>query len=130
LVSQLELEPVILHEQPSEGRTIIENFSVHAKEAGFALVLLTADDLGREKGVKRSPPLQPRARQNVVFEMGFFFGSLERGRVCAIHEVGVGIPSDLDGILYVPYDASSGKWRYDVAKELRNAGYDIDLNLL
>jgi predicted nucleotide-binding protein len=130
LVSQFQLEPVILHEQPSGGRTIIENFSDHAKEADFAIVLLSADDVGREKGGSRSPPLRPRARQNVVFEMGFFFGSLDRKRVCAIHEIGVEIPSDLGGILYVPYDASSGKWRYDVAKELRHAGYDIDMNVL
>jgi len=97
LVSQLQLEPVILHEQPSGGRTIIENFSAHAKEADFAVVLLTADDVGREKSITRAPPLRPRARQNVVFEMGFFFGSLDRRRVCAVHEIGVEIPSDLGG---------------------------------
>jgi predicted nucleotide-binding protein len=130
LVSQLQLEPVILHEQATKGLTIIEKFSVHAKEAGFAIVLLTADDLGREKSATRSPRSQPRARQNVVFEMGFFFGSLKRGRVCAIYEAGVEVPSDLGGLLCVPYDAPAGKWRKDVARELKAAGYHINLDLL
>jgi len=129
-VSQFQLEPVVLHEQATKGRTIIENFWLYAQQAGFAIVLLTADDFGREKSVTRARRLQPRPRQNVIFEMGFFFGSLERGRVCAIYEVGVEIPSDLGSILYVPYDALSGEWRKGVAKELRGAGYDIDMNLL
>jgi predicted nucleotide-binding protein len=79
LVSQLQLEPVILHEQPKEGRTIIEQISSHAQEAGFAIVLLTADDLGGVKSLEITPTLQPRARQNVVFEMDsfWFVGSRE-----------------------------------------------------
>lgn len=129
LVSKLDLEPVILHEQSRKGRTIIENFSVHANEAGFAIVLLTADDVGSEGNLATHSPLQLRARQNVVFEMGFFFGSMGRGKVCAIHDPDVEIPSDLAGILYVPYD-QPGKWRFDVAKEIREAGYDVDLNRL
>ena len=127
LVWQLQLEPVILHQQPKGGRTIIENFSFHAQEAGFAIVLLTGDDLGGKR--ENVPSLQPRARQNVVFEMGFFFGSLGRGKVCGVYEEGVEMPSDLGGILYVQYDVA-GKWRYDVAKEIRAAGYDVNLSLL
>jgi Predicted nucleotide-binding protein containing TIR-like domain len=63
--------PVILHEQVDAGRTIIEKFEAHASEAGFAVVLLTADDEGRAKG---DTALSPRARQNVVLEFGFFVG--------------------------------------------------------
>jgi predicted nucleotide-binding protein len=99
LVSKLNLEPVILHEQARQGRPIIENFSIHAKESGFAIVLLTADDIGSLGSVEQHAALQPRARQNVVFEMGFFFGLLGQGRVCAIYDVGVEMPSDLGGIL-------------------------------
>jgi predicted nucleotide-binding protein len=130
LVQKLNLEPVILHEQVKQGRPIIENFSIHAKASGFAIVLLTADDVGSLGSVEQHAALQPRARQNVVFEMGFFFGLLGQGRVCAIYDVGVEMPSDLGGILYVPYDAPSGRWRWDVAKEIQAAGYDIDLNKL
>lgn len=92
-------------------------------------MLLTADDVGGEReSILIDPPLQPRARQNVVFEMGFFFGSLGLERVCAVYEEGVEKPSDLGGILYVQYD-TAGKWRYEVAKEILAAGYDLNLNL-
>jgi predicted nucleotide-binding protein len=129
LVSQIQLEPVILHEQPSGGRTIIENFSLHAKEAGFAIVLLTGDDVGAAGKVERHSDLQPRARQNVIFKLGFFFGALTRGRVCAVYETGVEMPSDLGGLLYIPYDAA-GQWKYRVAREIKAAGYPVDLNLV
>jgi len=68
--------PTILHEQPNRGRTIIEKFEVHAGDAGFAVVLLTGDDVGGSN----ADSLQPRARQNVVLELGFFMGTLGRGR--------------------------------------------------
>jgi predicted nucleotide-binding protein len=129
LLTRLDLEPVILHEQSDRGLTIIEKFSAHAKESGFAVVLLTADDVGSKGTVKSHSTLKLRARQNVVFEMGFFFGSLGRGRVCAIFDQDIEMPSDLGGILYVPYDPS-GSWRLRVAKEIRAAGYDVDLNRL
>jgi predicted nucleotide-binding protein len=93
-------------------------------------VLLTSEDVGSLGSVEQHAELQARARQNVVFEMGFFFGLLGQRRVCAIYDAGVETPSDLGGILYVPYDVPSGKWRYDVAKEIRAAGYDVDLNRL
>lgn len=130
LVERLELTAVILHEQSRQGRTIIENLSAHGNESGFAIVLLTADDVGSAGNVANHSDLRPRARQNVVFEMGFFIGLLGRSKVCVLYENGVEMPSDLDGILYVPYDSPSGKWRYDVAKEIREAGYDLDLNKL
>ena len=129
LVSQIDLEPVILHEQPNQGRTIIEKFSTFAKEAGFAIVLLTADDVGAAGKVERHSDLQPRARQNVIFELGFFFGALTQGRVCAVYERGVEIPSDLGGVLYIPYDVE-GQWKVRVAKEIKAAGYLVDLNLV
>jgi predicted nucleotide-binding protein len=126
LVTQLGLEPVILHQQSKQGQTIIESLSTHASKSGFAIVLLTADDVGGVKGTKHSA-LHLRARQNVIFEMGLFIGILGRARVCAVYETGVERPSDLDGILYVKYD-SPGQWRHDVAKEIQDAGYVVDRN--
>lgn len=126
LVKKLGLEPVILHEQENSGRTIIEKFDDYAKGVGFAIVLLSADDEGRAKDAGSLQP-QPRARQNVIFEMGFFFGHLGRMHVCAVRDTGVEKPSDIDGILYIPYD-TVGKWKHDVAKELKAAGYDVDLS--
>ncbi len=125
LVSKLtQREPVILREQPNGGRTIIEKFESHASQCAFALVLLTADDLGRSAKVQDE---QPRARQNVVFEAGYFVGLLGRGKVVLLHEHGVELPSDLDGVLYVEL---SGGWQTNVGIEMRAAGLDIDLNRL
>ncbi|MFN3258206.1 MAG: TIR domain-containing protein [Ilumatobacter sp.] len=125
LINKLtQREPVILREQPNGGRTIIEKFESHASECAFAIVLLTADDRGRSAKVQDE---QPRARQNVVFEAGYFAGLLGRGKVVLLHEPGVGLPSDLDGVLYIEL---SGGWQTNVGIEMRAAGLDIDLNRL
>jgi predicted nucleotide-binding protein len=114
-------EPIILHMQPTAGRTIIEKIERYAAEAGFAVVLLTADDIGASK--LRDDELRPRARQNVVLELGYFFAALGRDRVAALLEDGVERPSDLDGILYIPFD---GDWKAELNKELRAAGVETD----
>lgn len=69
-LQKLDLEPIKLHELPNAGKTIIEKFEHHSNEVGYAVVLLTPDDLGRNKNNKMD--LQPRARQNVIFELGYF----------------------------------------------------------
>jgi len=123
-LSKLDLEPVILHEQPNQGRTIIEKFEGHA-DVDFAVVLLTPDDIGHPAG---SPgDAKPRARQNVVFELGYFVGRLGRSRVCALHKGTVEILSDYDGVIYVSMDDPQG-WRLLLAREIKAAGIDVDLN--
>lgn len=115
-------DPVILHEQPDGGRSLIEKFEASAATTGYAVVLLTADDLGRAKGEKID---QLRGRQNVVFEMGFFFGSLGRGNVAVIHDNGVEEPGDVRGMLYVPRD-DAGAWKMRIAREIDHAGIAVD----
>jgi len=83
-IEHLDLRVTILHEQPNRGRTIIEKFEDHSQEAGFAVILLTGDDRGGSKGQEPSTYL-PRARQNVILELGFFVGVLTRSRVCALY---------------------------------------------
>jgi predicted nucleotide-binding protein len=123
-LSQLELTPIILHEQSSGGKTIIEKFETHA-DVDFAVVLLTPDDLG---GLNDgSSQTKPRARQNVILELGFFFGSLGRGRVAALHKGELELPSDYDGIIFIQMD-SAGAWKMTLAREIKNAGIKIDLN--
>jgi predicted nucleotide-binding protein len=122
-LATLGLEPIILHEQANQGRTIIEKFEAHA-EVSYAVVLLTGDDKG---GSKDSDAVRPRGRQNVVFELGYFVGRLGRKRVCTLYEEGVEIPSDFSGIVYVLLDAA-GAWRTLLARELRAAGFEIDMN--
>jgi predicted nucleotide-binding protein len=115
-------EAIVLHQQPNKGQTIIEKFERHAHEAGFVIVLATADDLGR---ARTSVDPKPRARQNVVFELGFFVGALGRDKVVIIHDEDVELPSDMAGVLYVPNDGA-GNWKSALAKELREAGLTIE----
>ena len=99
---------------------------VKEADVGFAIVLLTADDRGGSKTVDPVNFLH-RARQNVIFELGYFNGRLGRGRVCALYQPGVEIPSDYAGVLYIELD-EHGAWRLQVAKELRAAGLSVDMN--
>ena len=124
-LEKLGLEPIILHEQPNLGKTIVEKFEDAAESAGFAVVLLTGDDEGRLRGDGDAPKL--RARQNVIFELGYLSAKLGRRRVCALVEDGVETPSDYDGVVYVPLD-DNGAWQWRLAKELRAAEYDVDAN--
>ena len=122
-LERLKLTPVILAEQASHGRTIIEKLEEHAK-VRFAVALLTPDDAGSLKG--EEDKLRPRARQNVLFEFGFFIGSLGRSGVCALTEGDVEVPSDYAGVVYIPLD--KGDWQLELAKELRKARLPVDLN--
>ncbi len=121
-VEKLRLKPIILAEMPSEGRTIIEKFEAHAG-VGYAIVLLTADDSGALHGEES----QPRARQNVIFELGFFIGKLGRERVCALTRGGPEIPSDYAGVVYIPMDGG-GSWEMLLMRELKAAGLEVDAN--
>ena len=106
-LSKLNLEPIILHERPNQGRTIIEKFESHA-DVDFAVILLTPDDRGHPSDSPEKT--RPRARQNVIFELGYFVGRLGRSRVCALHKGNVEILSDYDGVIYVAMDDPQG-WR-------------------
>jgi predicted nucleotide-binding protein with TIR-like domain len=119
------LEAIILHEQASRGRTIIEKLEHHG-DVRFAVVLLTPDDVGAP--ASNAKDLKPRARQNVMLELGYFVGKLGRTNVCALYKDGVELPTDLLGIVYVSLDAE-GAWRLELAREMKAAGIPVDLNL-
>jgi len=125
-LERIGIEAVILHEQATGGRTIVEKLE-HYADVDFAVILLTPDDVG---GVKTSSPdkLQPRARQNVVLELGFFVGKLGRRHVCALYKGSLELPSDYLGVGYVALDEGGG-WRLQLAKELRGSGFSVDMNL-
>lgn len=126
-LEQLGLNVIILHEQPNEGKTIIEKFEREALQVSFAVVLLTPDDIGYPKGKEKDA--KPRARQNVVLELGYFSGILGRSNVCVLHKDGVEIPSDYLGVIYIPLDKEDA-WKYKLSKELKKANLDVDLNKL
>lgn len=123
-ITKLELEPVVLHEQANQGRTIIEKFEQYS-DVCFAVVLLTPDDICRY--ADDSEDSQLRARQNVILELGFFLGKLGRNRTCALRKDDVEIPSDYDGILYIDMD-SQGAWETKLVRELKGAGIEVDAN--
>jgi predicted nucleotide-binding protein len=123
-LEKIELEAIILHEQPDQGLTIIEKFEAYASQVGFAVVLLTPDDLG---GPASAPAQAARARQNVIFELGYFVGKLGRGRACLLRKGEVEIPSDLYGVIYTDMDAAEG-WKLKLVKELKAAGLNFDAN--
>jgi predicted nucleotide-binding protein len=121
LIERAGLNPVILHEQPNAGRTIIEKFEAHGGSAGFAVVLLTPDDIGGPD----KDHLQPRARQNVTGEMFWFGGRLGRDRVCALVKEDVEMPSDFAGVGYTAMDDKGG-WKAKLLGELKAAWYEVD----
>ncbi|HEV7889159.1 MAG TPA: nucleotide-binding protein [Pyrinomonadaceae bacterium] len=123
-IEKLGLRPIILHERPNSGKTLIEKFE-HNADVGFTIVLLTPDDIGYRKD--HPEEAGPRARQNVIFELGYFLGRLNRAKVCALYKGDIEILSDYQGVLYIPMD-SGGAWRFLLAKEIRAAGLDVDLN--
>ena len=122
-LEKLKLNPIILHEQANEGLTIIEKFEKHS-EVGFAVVLLTYDDFGNSKS---NEDKKKRARQNVVFELGYFIGKLGRHKVMPLYENEVELPSDMLGVVYEPLDLG-GNWKFKLVKELKSAGFNVNAN--
>lgn len=123
-IERVGFQAIILHEQASSGRTVIEKIE-HYSDVDYAVVLYTPDDVGNVKHKAKS--LNIRARQNVVFEHGFLIGKLGRGSVAAIVESDIELPNDISGVVYIKLDEASA-WQLQLAKEMREAGYQIDMN--
>ncbi|HRI85512.1 MAG TPA: nucleotide-binding protein [Ignavibacteria bacterium] len=123
-LKKIDLEPIILHEQSNKGNTIIEKFEENSN-VPYAVVLMSPDDVGNSKENKHN--LLNRARQNVIFELGYFLGKLGRSNVCVLLKDEVEKPSDYDGIIYIQFDNHHG-WNLKLAKELKNSGLKIDMN--
>ena len=121
-IERIGFEALILSEQANQGRTIIEKIEAHG-DVGFAVVLLTPDDLGG----KTADSLQPRARQNVLLELGYFMAKLGRNRVCTLAKGHLEMPTDFAGVVWEPLD-DAGAWKTALARELKAAAYAIDWN--
>jgi len=90
-------------------------------DVDFAVVLLTPDDIGALLDDKEN--LKPRARQNVIFELGYMTAKLGRSNVCALLKDSVEKPTDYDGVLYIPMD-NNGAWKQTIVRELKAARID------
>jgi predicted nucleotide-binding protein len=114
---ELKIDVIILHEQPGRSKTIIEKFE-HYSDVDFAVCLFTGDDLGRSKNIDNPTEndLVLRARQNVVFEAGFFMGKLGRENVLILLDPDVEKPSDSDAINYI---STKNQWKHELAKEIK-----------
>ncbi|WP_321419455.1 nucleotide-binding protein [uncultured Methanomethylovorans sp.] len=129
IIEKLGLEAIILHEKANEGlKSIIEKFEKHSSNASFAIILLSPDDKGCTANSFPNAA-KFRARQNVILELGYFIGKLGRERVLALYKQSTNfeLPSDIAGTLYTPYD---NKWQFELVRELKAYGYDVDANKL
>lgn len=114
---KIGVEPIILHEQANGGTSSILDKLERYSDVDCAIALFTADDVGSEKGKE----LQPRARQNVVFEAGMFLGKLGKKRVIVLYEEGIESPGDLGGCVYIPADKYDG-WKEKLRLEFDAMG--------
>ncbi|HLX96232.1 MAG TPA: nucleotide-binding protein [Verrucomicrobiae bacterium] len=124
-LEQLGITPVILQEQINRGMTVIEKFEEFASRAGFAVVLMTPDDVGYPAGKEQEKKHRPR--QNVVLELGYFASCLGRSKTLVLTKGEVEMPSDIFALTYEPMDKGDG-WKMRLAKELKAAEFLIDLN--
>lgn len=122
LIEKQNIKAVILHEQANQGATIIEKIEVHS-DVNAAICLFTADDIGNQKN---NDNMSNRARQNVVFETGYFMGKLGRDHTIILTDRDVELPSDMQGVVYT----DTANWQFSVLKELKAIGYKIDYNKL
>jgi len=122
-IEKVGFKPIILNEQASGSKTIIEKIEEYS-DVGFGVVIYTPCDIGARN--KEPITYQGRARQNVVFEHGFLIGKLGRQNVCTLVKGELETPNDISGIVYTSMTTSH--WQLDLAKELRRAGYSIDMN--
>ena len=124
VLRQLEFEPVILNDKANSGKTIIEKIESYS-DVGFAVILMSPCDIGYEKGDEKNA--KPRARQNVIAELGYFVGLLGRNKTFILKKDDVEEPSDFSGVVYELYD-DKGAWKMQMVKELKAAGYSVDAN--
>jgi len=177
MLYEFGLSPIVLHEQPSGSRTIVEKLEKYS-DISYAFIVLTPDDIRvtsnkeeeeyihsisakmtdctirvfkareeenmrkveeiRDEFIEHAVDFQghvenllgsfeSRARQNVILEFGYFIGLLNRDRVCCLLKGNVKRPSDMDGIVYIPFKESVSEARDMIMKELKEVGYEIKL---
>lgn len=125
LLRRWDLEPIILDQQASGGQTIIEKLEEYSEEIGYAIVLATPDDDGKAKTEEN---YKSRVRQNVVLELGMFLAKLGREKVAILLKESVDFekPSDIQGLIYIPFEKKVDEVAINLIRELSKQGYNID----
>lgn len=129
-LTQIGLEPIVLHRQPDQGQTLIEKFEKNSN-VGYALILLTPDDIGypstEESKDEKVRKKNFRARQNVIFEFGYFVGKLGRQRVCCLYKEDIELPTDISGIMYKKVINKVDEVAFSIIKDLKAVGYSLNI---
>lgn len=130
MLRRWDIEPIILDQLVSSGQTIIEKLEEYASQVNFAIVLATPDDMGHAK--EHPDKIRHRARQNVVLELGMFLAKIGRRKVAILLSQAEDMekPSDIDGLLYIPFKDNVEEAKLSLAKEMDNNGYNIDVKKL
>lgn len=121
-IKKLSLSPVILSEADDDGQTIIEKFERETQDTKFAIILSSPDDYGYSV-IDGKDKIKYRARQNVIFEMGYFVGKLGRERTLTILKGELELPNDIQGVIY---KKDTEDWQPYLAKKLSKLGYNVN----
>lgn len=125
LLRRWDLEPIILDQQASGGMTIIEKLEEYGSDVGYAIVLATPDDEGK---ANKESSYKLRVRQNVVLELGMFLAKLGREKVAILLKEADNFekPSDIQGLIYIPFQNKVDEVSICLIRELARQGYEID----
>ena len=129
LLRRWDLIPIILDQQASGGQTIIEKLEEYGSDVGYAIVLATPDDQGKANS---EDDLKSRVRQNVVLELGMFLSKLGREKVAILLKEAPNFerPSDIHGLIYIPFQNKVDEVSISLIRELTRQGYSIDATRL
>jgi predicted nucleotide-binding protein len=127
ILLRLQIKPIVLAHRPPDGKTIIEAL-IENSDVHYAVVLLTPDDEGH--AARRPDEKKPRARQNVVLELGMFLAKLGREKVAILHKGALELPSDISGLIYIPFNNDVAEAKLKLASALKAAGFSIDIEAL
>ena len=129
VLHKLGLDPFVLANTGGSGLTIIEALEKEIgpkdSQARFGIVLMTPDDIGYSK-IDGETAAQPRARQNVVLEMGMLISAVGRGNVAILKKGHLEVPSDASGILYIPYNDHVKETVPKLSDRLTKAGFVLN----
>lgn len=131
MLRRWSLEPIIIDQLPSVGNTIIEKLEEHTKLVNFGIVLATPDDKGyaiRDGEIK----IKCRVRHSVVLEMGMLLAAIGRSKVAILLKTQEDFerPSDIDGLIYIPFKDNVEEARLSLAKEMKKNHYEIEIEKL
>jgi predicted nucleotide-binding protein len=134
-LNKIGVKTIVLSRIPGAEQSLLQKFFKLSADARFAIVIMSADDYGvsrlqyEAEGVG-DKALQFRARQNVILELGFFYGRLGWENVFVVNSPpdkpfpNFETPSDLGGVVFDAID-EKGKWRKSLRDRLLAARFKL-----